>query len=175
MLVQVLRIFPFEWKAATEHGIEKDAGGPDVGRRSLVVTSLHNLRCHVRWRATENLKLCLWRRAATESKVYELDHLLAVNDNVLQLNVSMCDVSVVQVFQSKEELLDDSFGFLLSKLPISLRFQMRVQTLTVGVLHHQVNVLGCVNAFVQLDDIGMVQSREDFYFTNRLLFALHVQ
>ena len=87
----------------------------------------------------------------------------------------MCDVPVVQVFQSKEKLLYDSFGFLLSELPVSLRFQMRVQTFTVCVLHDEVNVLGCVDAFVQLDDVGMVQPREDFDFTDRLLFTLYIQ
>lgn len=68
----------------------------------------------------------------------------------------MRDVSVVQILQCEKELLYNSLGLLFSKLPISLSLQMRVQTLTVGVLHNEVNIFGSVNAFMQLDDVWMI-------------------
>ena len=61
----------------------------------------------------------------------------------------MGDIALVQVAQSRQQLLDDSFGFVLWKPPLWLGFKMCVQTLTLDVLHDEVDVLRRVDGLVK--------------------------
>lgn len=174
-LVEVLRVLALERETAAEHGIEKNAGGPDVGGWAQVVSPLDDLRRHVRRSSAENLQLGLGWRAAAKAKINEFDDLLAVNDDVFKLDVSVRDVALMEIVQSQEKLLDESFGLLFSELPVRLRLQMGVQTLACGVLHDEVNILGRVYALVQFHDVRMVELGQDLDLPDGLLLPLQVQ
>ena len=53
-----------------------------------------------------------------------------------------------------------------------LCFQMSMQTLSLCVFHNQVNVLGWVNCFIQLDHVWKVETTQNSNLSNRLLLTL---
>lgn len=87
----------------------------------------------------------------------------------------MSDVALMQIVQSQEQLLYESFGFLFTELPVSLRLQMSVQALTIGVLHNKVDILCSVNAFMQLHDVGVIELGQDLDLPYSLLLPLQIQ
>lgn len=69
----------------------------------------------------------------------------------------MCHVALVQVRQRIKQLFDDPLGLLLRESPLWRRFQMRMQRLSLSVLHHQVYVLWRVYGLVELNYIAVVK------------------
>ena len=59
----------------------------------------------------------------------------------------MGDVTFVKVVQCYEELLNDSLCLLLWEKTLRLSFKVRIQALTLHILHHEVDVLRCVDCF----------------------------
>lgn len=87
-------------------------------------------------------------------------------DDVLGLKVAVDDLALVHVVQSSADLLDDDFGHFLSELPLLL--EEGVELPRGAELLHQVDVLLVGEEGVELDDVGMVQKRLDFYLTYQL-------
>ena len=73
LLVKFLIRLSFEGKMSTQECIQKYTAGPDVCRRAQIVPLLNDFRSHVRWRATENLKLGVRCSAAAEAEIDELE------------------------------------------------------------------------------------------------------
>jgi len=62
--------------------------------------------------------------------------LLFVYDYVFELDIPVSYMSLVEVLQGLQELLDDTLGLLLLELAVGRRFEVSMQTLTASVLHH---------------------------------------
>ena len=50
-----------------------------------------------------------------------------------------------------------------------------MKAFAAGVLHHQIDILGRIDALVQLDDVGVVQFGQYLNFSDGLLFPLDVE
>ena len=98
-----------------------------------------------------------------------------INDDVFKLDISMRDVLFVEVLQGLEQLLDDPLSLVFLKLPVRHCFKVCMQAFSLGVLHHKVDVPESVNGLDKLDDVTMVELRQDLNFPNGLLFPLVVE
>lgn len=81
----------------------------------------------------------------------------------------------MNITERLQQLLDNLFRLLFTELLVWHALETGVQTLTTCILHDEVHVLGCVDRLVQLNDGWVVQTRQYFYFTDRLLFTLKVK
>lgn len=81
-------------------------------------------------------------------------------------------VAIVYVFESQEQLLDDAFGFLLAELSVGLILEMGMQAFARSVFHDEEDVACCVDAFVKFNDVGVVESRQNFDLSKCLLSSL---
>ena len=73
------------------------------------------------------------------------------HQNVFKLDISMCDITLVEVHERPQHLLDDALGLIFREAPLILSFQVGVEALPHRVLHDQVDILWRVNRLVQLD------------------------
>ena len=127
LLIQVLIRGPAEWKLAAKHGVEEDAGGPDIGRRPNVLLLHDDLGAHVRRCPTEHLQFDIAGGTAAKAKIDELNAILLRLDNdILQLDVPMRHITRVKVHQRAEHLLNYPFRLVLWEAPLVLCLQVRV-------------------------------------------------
>jgi hypothetical protein len=101
-LIEVLRVCPFKREFATEHCVEEDACRPDICRRTLIVSSLHNFRTHIGRSTAEDSQLLVRSAMAAEPEINKLYMIALIYDNILQFDISMRHIFVVQVLQRHE-------------------------------------------------------------------------
>ena len=175
LLVQILIRGAAERKLATEHRVEEDAGSPDICWRPNVLLLHDYLGAHVRRRTTEHLQFDIAGGTAAKAKIDELNAVfLRFNNDILQLDVPMRHIARVKVHQRAEHLLNYPFRLVLWEASLVLCLQVRVKTLTLGIFHHQIDVLGRVYSLIELDNVGMGQTAQYSDLSNRLFLALRV-
>ena len=84
-------------ETSTQTCEEEHAEGPDISGRPTILSLVNYFGCHVGWRSAENLDLLVIRHTGTEAKVDYLYVFVAVEKQILQLDIPMCDTSVVAV------------------------------------------------------------------------------
>ena len=84
----------------------------------------------------------------------------------------MCDVALVQVRERLQQLLQDSFRLVLGEPSLRLCLQVRMQTLTLRILHHQIDELRSVNRLMQLNNVRMGEPAQNANLSDGLLLAL---
>ena len=80
----------------------------------------------------------------------------------------------MQVSQNLEQLLNDSLALVFREPSLRLSLKVTMKTLSAGILHNQIHDFGCVNAFVKLDNVWVVQLGQYLDFPERRLPPLGV-
>ena len=138
VLVKFLVIGASEGELTAEKGVQEDAKGPDISRRTGVLDLANDLRSHIGWSSTEYLDLPIMRNASGESKINQLDSLFClVQQYVLQLDVPMRHISTVAVVNGLDYLAPQEFGLKLRHLSIWFHLEVSMETSSIDVLHYQ--------------------------------------
>lgn len=95
LLLEFFVVGPFKGETAVEHGIEQDPAGLNVHRRTTLLLLEHDLWSHLGRCPTEDAHPLVIGDARRESKVYEFDVVLFVQQDVFQLDISMGDTFTV--------------------------------------------------------------------------------
>mmetsp|Transcript_67895 Transcript_67895/g.164121 ORF Transcript_67895/g.164121 Transcript_67895/m.164121 type:complete len:443 (-) Transcript_67895:358-1686(-) len=116
LLENVLVAAPWEGRAAAEQGVEGDASAPEVAL--LVVPPLEHLRRHVEGRAGAGAEHGAGLAGTGKAKIDELHGVLLKlvlrqEQEVLRLQVTVCDVLIVDVADRPEDLLHDNGRLVL--------------------------------------------------------------
>lgn len=172
LLVKVLVILASKGEASAEESKEQDTTGPNVGRRPAKFFLADDLRRHVRWSAAEDLDLFVVRDARAETKVYDLDVALGIKHDILELDVSVANALAVAVLQSAYHLTIDPARVVFVHATVRLRFEEPVSGAPGHVLHHQDHLVLCLDGFVELRNVRVVQSFHEFDLTPNRLLAL---
>lgn len=138
--VEVVVSLASEGEAAVQEGVEQHSCGPDICRWAGVLDLGDDLGRHVGRRAAEHPDLLMIRDASREAEVDELHVLVLVEENVLQLDVSVGYALAVAVLQCHQDLAEDATGLLLIELLVDHLFEVGVQASPGDVLHDQVDV-----------------------------------
>lgn len=88
-LVQLLCVFAFERKLAAKHSVEQNAARPNIGWLAAVVFPLDNFRTHIAGSSAEHPEIDFSDGLASESEVDEFDLVVRIDDDILQLDVSV--------------------------------------------------------------------------------------
>ena len=122
-----------ERHCATEHGIEKDSQGPNIHKESFVSFVYDDFWCKVSWSTTLFLNYLPFLNNLGNTKIADLDALLAVEEDVIKLDISMNDRSAVNMCQGVCYLFENEFciGFLKS----ALAFYQSEEVTPSSILH----------------------------------------
>ena len=127
-LVELPLRHPLEGVVSAQHEEQDHTQRPNVRLEPIIVLFLHDFRRHVRRRPTEDLQATVLGSANTEAEVDELDVIPLVNNNVLELKVTVADVLVVKCADGLAELPEEDPGLLLGQDPLgTLKFDVLVQ------------------------------------------------
>ena len=154
--VEVIVSLASEGEAAVQEGVEQHSCGPDICRWAGVLDLGDDLGRHVGRRAAEHPDLLVIRNASREAEVDELHILVLVEEDVLQLDVSVGNALAVAVLQCHQDLAEDAAGLLLIELLVDHLFEVGVQASSRDVLHDQVDVRVRLKGLDELDDVRMV-------------------
>lgn len=106
------------------------------------------------------------RNAGGEAEVDELDSRSGfVKEDVFELDVSVSNISLVKVMNSKDHLLPQVLCFNLRHLTMWLPLQISMQRTTVDVFHDQEDLLVRLEGFVESSKGFMVDFFHDFDFS----------
>lgn len=165
VLIELLVVLAFERKPSAKESVQEDTQRPDISGWACVFYFTYDFRCHVRGRATENLDFFLVRNASRESEVDELDPSPGfVQQNIFQLDVSMRHVPLVQVVDTKHDLLPQEFGLDLGHLAVGFALEVTMEGASVDVLHDQEHLLVRLECLVEFGQAVVVDLLHDFYF-----------
>lgn len=102
--------------------------------------------------------------AGAEPEIDHFDPLFRlIQQNVLQLDVTMGHIALMAVMNGLNDLAPEEFGLKLWHLPIGLHFEISVQTASIDELHDQKNLLVRLKCLVQLCDVRMIQLFHNFH------------
>jgi len=143
-----------ERKLAACQRIEQDSYSPHITGRPVVILFSYNLRRHVAWSATKDSKFLPWLN--TESKVNKLDLVLSIQKNIFQLDVSMRNLFWVNVSHRWTKLWENRPTLVLADLSVWSWLHELLETLTLNVLHDQVDLSRLVNCIIEQRNIWMI-------------------
>ena len=156
--VQVADLVRLERHVAVQHRVEADASAPDVDREALVAHVLHDLRCDVRRRATLLEQQLVDLDLLADAEVAYLDVAVAVQQDVVELDVTVRDAILVQVGDALHDLPEDELGVLLTELTALAHV---VQEVSAGAeLHDDHVVLVSLERLQDLDVVRVAQRLE---------------
>ena len=174
LVVQIFVVLPTVWETATEESKQQHTRGIDISRWPTEFSLQHDLRGHIRRRATEKLDLLRVGNLRAETKINEFDVLVAVQHDVLEFNVPVRDALVVQIAECRDQLPNNSFGVVFFHTPVRLTFKESMSGTAAYVLHHKNHLRVCLDHIEELDDVWVVNSFHNLDLSANGLFPLQV-
>jgi hypothetical protein len=114
--IEIPQLIGFEWDVTVEHGKQADAGTPDVDWIALVPHVLHYFGSYVSRRSALLEEQLVLFDFATDAEVTDLDVAVPIEEDVVQLDVTVGHLVLVQVCNAFHDLLEYELGILLSEL-----------------------------------------------------------
>ena len=111
----------------------------------------------------------------TETKINELYLLVFPNHDILQLNITMSDILRVQISHCTHDLLEDDSPHILTHFSAGFVLEVVEHRFLANILHDQHNLALAINGMEKLDDIGMINLREEFDLTVDIFHLLLVE
>jgi len=159
LLVQLGSRLVFEGQVARDHGEQNDTAGPDVHARAIVLQAVDHFRRRVTGRSARCLQHLVLLVGVAEAEIDQSNVFLVVQQQVLRLQISVHDAELVQILDSTNDLLEELAGFCLLKL--LLLDDVVEELATADELHDQEELLGRLDDFEKLDDVGVADQLED--------------
>ena len=126
----------------------------------MISLASDHLRSCIARGATSRLESGGWFVHVAEAEVNNLQGQIVVQEQVLGLQVSVADSTLVDVLDARDELEVKLAGLLLREPRVS--DDVVEQLAAIAVLHYHVELLFGFNYFVQLNDIRVSDLLEDF-------------
>ena len=132
---------------------------PPIGS-FVVADSLDNLRCNVLWRSAVRVSPPhSLHTLLRQTEIGDLDVPIGVQKHILWLKIAIDDTVLVEAAHGLNELRSVEAGTPLAEL---LVFAQVVEKLSsIEEVHHEVELCGCLESVVQLDDEWTVDLLKD--------------
>jgi len=147
-----------ERQLACHQNEENHPKSPDVSSLSVVLLLPRYVGIHVVRCAAKETQLLLRRGLDGEAEVYDLDPVAIgrVDEDVVQLEISVHNVSFVQVGDSGDHLSEYRPALLLGQPHLVLLLDVVVERLAIAELHDEVDVHPRVNDLKQAHHVRVV-------------------
>ena len=106
LMGQVSNLIRFERHIAIEDSVKAHTSRPDVDRQTFITNFLNDLRCDVSWSAALLKQKFLALHATTDAEIANLDVALAIEEDIVEFDVSMNDANLVHVCNALHDLLE---------------------------------------------------------------------
>ena len=169
LLEQLALALCAEWVVALQDHEEEDAEAPQVGVDGHVVPFGDDFWGHVGGRAAEGVDGAGRDGLEAEAEVDELELPVAVEQDVLGLDVAVHDVALVQVPQRLCDGAEELLGLLLLEAVLRAGEQVVVERVGAAVLLDQVDLGTALNDVDELGDDRVAQLRQDVHLTLQVL------
>jgi len=157
MRVQFFVILTLEGEFSTQKSKKQNSERPNVSRRPRILYLTHNFRSHVTRCSAENFHFALVWNAGTEPKVdHFYDGFSFIEQNILQLYVSMSDIPLMTIVNRLYNLSPKVFCLELRHLPVRFHFQISMQTASIDVLHENKYLLMRFKCFIEFANVWMI-------------------
>jgi len=173
--MEVLKVGGLERNSSTEHGEEEHSQRPDVHKEPLVALIDDDFWGKVSRSATLFLDHLSLANDLRNTEVANLYSLLAVQEDVIQLYISVDDGPAMDVSQPVGDLFENELGIRF--LQFSLALDQSQQVTTASILHHHQEMLARLEHFEQTDDIRVLDLLQEVDLLEHLPLAevvLHV-
>ncbi len=112
--------------------------------------------------------------ASTEAKVNHLGWKIFIEDDILKLDIPVRDLFLMQIAESFGEGFDDAATDLFGGFMVRQWFEIMVQRYAGKILHDDVEMIVGLHNIVDLDDVGVLQHLQYFYFSADWFFSLRL-
>ena len=137
--VEVADLVSLERHVAVEHGVEADAGAPDVHRESLVAHVLDDFRGDVRRRTALLEEDLLLLDLSADTEVSDLDVAVPVQQDVVKLDVAVHDeLALMNVVEAGDHLLEQVLGIVF--LELTTLSNVAEQIASLAQFHHEAHM-----------------------------------
>ena len=160
-LVELLEAGRLEGHSPAQHRVQQHPETPHVHEEAFVAFVDDDLGSQIGWRAAlllDDLALLDYLR---DSEVADFDALLAVQQYVVELDVSVYYRPTVDVGQAVRDLLEDEFAVTL--LEAATLLDQPEQVSTSSVLHDHQQVLAALEDFQEANDVGVLDLLEEVH------------
>ena len=100
---------------------------------------------------------------------------MLIEQNILKLDVSVCDALTMAILESNQYLIDDPPCLLLIELLINHLFEIAVQTSSRHILHDEIHMTFCLECFDKLHYIWMVHLLKENNFSSYTPLSIDVR
>ena len=169
LLKQLGLVLGAEGVVALQQDVEEDAERPHVGVDGTVVQLGDYFGGHVGGRAAEGVDGAGRDGLEAEAEVDEFELPVAVEQDVLGLDVAVHDVALVQVPQRLCDGAEELLGLLLLEAVLRAGEQVVVERVGAAVLLDQVDLAAALNDVDELGDDRVAQLRQDVHLTLQVL------
>ena len=113
---QQSELFIIEWQTTANHGVQNDTARPNVNFLPTVGLAGDDFRCGVIWRPAGCAQSDTIFGGIGQAKIYQLDVMVFIKEEVLGLQVAMYHLVKVAVLYRRNDLLEDAPSFVFSEL-----------------------------------------------------------
>lgn len=169
LFVEVGGLRIFKRKISADHGVEYHTTAPNVCFKPMISLTSNHLWGGIARGSTCCLEGCSLLIHVTEAEVDNFEGKIIVKEEVLRLEISVADSTLMNVLDTRDELQVELAGLLFREPGVSHDV---VEELTaVAVLHDHVQLFFGLNDFVELNDVGVSHLLQDLDLTSD---SLHV-
>ena len=167
--IQVTHLVSLKGDVAVEHGIQAYTRRPNVNWVTLVAKFSHDLGGDI-GRGTALLKKYLVvNDLAGDTEISNLNIPVAVEKDVVQLDVSVYNAIVMEVSDTLHYLLENKFSVFFAELP---SFSDVVEKVAAGAqLHNDQVMLISIEGFKEFHDVGVAEHFQNADFIVHLFLA----
>ena len=165
--VQLLHAGSLKGHGAVQHGVEDHACTPEVDPEAVLVLVPQNLWGDVGWRPALVTHFDSWGALLADTEVCDLDLALAIQQYIVELDVSMGYILRVNIPEPVDYLLEDLLRDRLLQAPPLPHVVQKVTARTQ--LHYDDDVLLGLDGLVYLHYVVMTQLQQQIYFFHELL------
>ena len=119
-LVKIFHIGCFEGNSALKHRIKHHSKTPRVSEESFIAFICYDLWSNVCWCSTLLLDELMLLDDLGHSEITQFDSFLIVEQDIIQLDVSVQHASTVTMSQTIDDLFEDEFGLFLTEASLPL-------------------------------------------------------
>ena len=108
-----------------------------------------------------------------EAEIYDLDVFVVIEEEVFRLEVSMDDVQLVDILDASVDLLEKLACLVF--LQTSVRNNVVKELTAARVLHDQVELLGCLDDLIELDDVRVPDQLQNVDLPSHTFYVRHIR
>ena len=164
--MQILHVICFKGHCSIEHCEEHNSCGPQISFKALVTFVPYDFRRDVRRSTRLLIHDLVGLNWFTDAEISDFDVTLTIEQNIVQLYVTMQNLLAMNVAYALNHLFEENFWSQLVQL---FSFTNKVEHVTTcAKLHHQHDVTACFECLVELNDWRVPQLQKNRNFMHNL-------